>query len=128
MRGLLQLERILFQRPERIDTYVFLKVIALFVLTFLRAQAAQKGVKATVKEIKENMGNVLITETVILPIGMKAYSIGRDTAMNKLFREMFSLPDPAELIKILIDTENSRIDEYVHNWYESFERGKDWSG
>ena len=56
------------------------------------------------------------------------HQIGRDTAMNKLFREMFSLPDPAELIKILIDTENSRIDEYVHNWYESFERGKDWSG
>jgi transposase len=128
MRGLLQLERILFQRPERIDTYVFLKVIALFVLTFLRAQAAQKGVKATVKDIKENMGDVLITETVILPIGMKAYSIGRDTEMNKLFREMFSLPDPVKLIKILIDTELSRIDDYVISWYESYKRARVGSG
>ncbi len=44
MKGLLQLERILFQKPERIDTYIFLKVIALFVLTFMRAQAEQNGI------------------------------------------------------------------------------------
>ena len=35
MKGLLDLERVLFQRPERIDTYVFIKVIAFFVLTFM---------------------------------------------------------------------------------------------
>ena len=74
------------------------------------------------------MGNVLIVETPILPIGMKAYGIGRDTELNKLFREMFSLPDPVDLIKILIDTEKSKIDEYVQNWYESFKREKDGSG
>ena len=103
-------------------------MIALFVLTFMRAQAAKAGIKTTIKDIKENMGNVLVVETTILPIGMKAYGIGRDTELNKLFREMFSLPDPIDLIKILIDTEKSKINEYVQNWHESFKREKDGSG
>lgn len=120
MKGLLQLERILFQKPERIDTYIFLKVIALFVLTFMRAQAEQNGIHKTVKDIKEDMGNVIISETRILPIEMKAYGIGRDTDLNKMFRRMFSLPDPVDLIKILIDSEKSRIDEYVINWYKMY--------
>ena len=94
----------------------------------MRAQAAKAGIKATIKEIKENMGNVLVVETTILPIGMKTYGIGRDTTLNKLFREMFSLPDPVDLIKILIDTENSKVDDYVHVWYETFKREKDGSG
>ncbi len=51
---------------------------------------------------------------------MKAYGIGRDTDLNKMFRRMFSLPDPVDLIKILIDSEKSRIDEYVINWYKMY--------
>ena len=55
MRGILDLERVLYQRPERIDTYVFLKVIALFILAFLRSYATQEGVKTTEKKIQESM-------------------------------------------------------------------------
>jgi transposase len=128
MRGLLDLERILYQRPERIDTYVFLKVIALFVLTFLRARAADAGVKTTVKDIKENMGDMLLVENTILPLGLKTYGIARDTEMNKLFRDMFSLPEPVYLIKIMIETEVAMVDEYVISWHETHERKEDRSG
>jgi hypothetical protein len=54
MRGLLDLERVLYQRPERIDCYIFLKVMAFFVLAFLRSYAAEEGIKATEKEIQLN--------------------------------------------------------------------------
>jgi hypothetical protein len=74
-QGLLDLERILYQRPERIECFVFLKVMALFVLTFMRAYAKQEGVKATEKDIQESMGKMLLVENNILPIEMKSYSI-----------------------------------------------------
>jgi len=110
MRGLLDLERVLYQRPERIDSYVFLKVIALFVLTFMRAYAQQEGVKATEKEIQENM---LLVENNIMPLEMKTYGVARDSKLTKLFREIFSLPEPQTLIKVLNEAEIARVDEYV---------------
>ncbi|KLU59779.1 hypothetical protein CEB3_c39130 [Peptococcaceae bacterium CEB3] len=71
MKGLLNLERILYQRPERIDTYVFLKVIALFVLTFLRSYTAREGVKTTERKLQESMGacsgfNLSYAKTVMI--------------------------------------------------------------
>lgn len=119
MKGILSLERIIYQRPERIDTYVFLKVIALFVLVFLRSYAAQEGVKTTEKKIQESMGDMLLVENQILPLGLKVYGLSRDTDLNRLFRDMFSLPDPLELIKVLNEEEIARVDDYVCAWYEA---------
>ena len=118
MKGILDLERILYQLPERIDTYVFLKVIAFFVLAFLRSYAAQEGVKTTEKKIQESMGDMLLTEISIMPLGMKTYALARDTELNRLFRKIFSLPDPLELIKVLGEAEMSQVDNYVRAWYE----------
>jgi len=120
MRGILDLERILFQRPERIDTYVFLKVIALFILAFLRFHAKQEGIKATEKDIQESMGDMLLVENRILPLGLKTYAIARDTEMNRLFRKIFLLPDPLELIKVMSEAEKARIDDYVLKWYDAW--------
>lgn len=119
MKGILSLERILYQRPERIDTYVFLKVIALFVLVFLRSYAAQEGVKTTEKKIQESMGDMLLVENQVLPLGLKVYGLTRDTDLNRLFRGMFSLPDPLKLIKVLNEAEIARVDDCVCAWYES---------
>lgn len=120
MRGLLELERVLYQRSERIDSYIFLKVIALFILTFLRSYAAQEGIKVTEKKIREGMGDMLLVENRILPLGMKIYAVARDTDLNRLFRKIFSLPEPTKLIKVMSEAEISQVDDYVKKWYKAW--------
>lgn len=120
MRGILDLERVLFQRPERIDCYIFLKVMAFFVLAFLRSYAEREGVKTTEKQIQESMGDILLVENCILPLGVKTYAIARDTELNVLFRKIFSLPEPRVLIKVMSDSEVAQVDYYVRRWYEAW--------
>lgn len=120
MRGLLDLERVLYRRPERIESYVFLKVIALFVLTFMRAHAKQEGVKATEKDIQESMGNLLLVENKIMPLEMKTYGVAGDSKLTQLFRKIFALPEPQTLIKVLNEAEIARVDEYVRKWHEAW--------
>ena len=122
MKGLLDLERVLFQRPERIDTYVFIKVIAFFVLTFMKAYAEQEGIKTAVKKIQEGMGDMLLAESEALPLKLKGYGIARDTELNRLFMNLFSLPDPYEIIRILDEVEIAKVDDYVQSWYKSREK------
>jgi len=113
------LERIVYQREERIDCHVFLRVIAYFVLAFLRVYAEKAGVKTTEKNIQENMGDMLLVEGEILPLGIKTYSVARDTKLNKLLRSTFNLPEPTELIKILNEAVLLQIDARVLNWYKN---------
>ncbi len=120
LRGLLDLERVLFQKPERIDCYVFLKVMALFVLTFMRAYAKEAGMKVTERDIQENMGDMLLVENKILPLNLKYFGVARDTELNKLFREIFALPEPIKLIRVLNAEEIAKTDEYVQKWYEAW--------
>jgi transposase len=117
MKGLLDLEKIIYQIPERIDTYIFLKVIAFFILAFLKTYAENAGLKTTKKGIQESMGDMLIVENKLMPLGMKTYGVARDTALNKLFRKTFLLPEPLDLIKILSEIELTKVNEYVINWY-----------
>lgn len=62
---------------------------------------------------------MLLVENQILPLGLKVYGLSRDTDLNRLFRDMFSLPDPLELIKVLNEEEIARVDDYVCAWYEA---------
>ena len=119
MRGILDLERVLFHRPERIDAYIFLKVIALFVLAFLRGYAEREGIKTTEKQIQESLGDLLLVQNEILPIGLNTYAVGRDCALNRLFRKLFCLPDPLDLIKVLGRIEADSLDDKVKSWYEA---------
>lgn len=118
MKGILDLERIIYQRSERIDAYIFLKIIAYFMLTFLRSFAEKAGVKTTEKKIQESMGDMLLVEGEILPLGVKTYAIARDTELNKLLRKTFDLPEPLDLIKILNEGSLQQIDSCVLQWYE----------
>ena len=47
--------------------------------------------------------------------------------MIKVFRDMFLLPEPVELIRI-IDAEVSMGDDYVLNWHKSYKREKTGQG
>jgi len=119
MKGILDLGKIIYQRPERIDAYIFLKVIAYFMLTFLRSYAEKAGVKTTEKKIQESMGDLLLVEGEILPLGVKTYAVARDTELNKLLRKTFDLPEPPDLIKILSESALQQIDACVIQWYEN---------
>ncbi len=118
LKGILELERIIYQRPERIDAYIFLKIIAYFMLTFLRSFAEKAGVKTTEKKIQESMGDMLLVEGEILPLGVKTYAVARDTDLNKLLRKTFDLPEPLDLIKVLNEGALHKIDASVLQWYE----------
>ena len=65
------------------------------------------------------MGDMLLVENRILPLGMKTYAIARDTDLNRLFRKLFSLPDPRELIRVMREAEKDQVDYYVRKWYET---------
>src|SRR5665648_406528 len=119
LKGILDLERIIYQRPERIDAYIFLKIIAYFMLTFLRSYAEKAGIKTTEKKIQESMGDMLLVEGEILPLGVKTYAVARDTELNKLLRKTFDLPEPLDLIKILNEGAVQQIDTCVIQWYEN---------
>ncbi len=51
-------------------------------------------------------------------LGLKVYGVARDTDLNRMFRKIFSLPNPLELIKVLSEAEIARVDDYVCAWYE----------
>ena len=65
------------------------------------------------------MGDMLLVEGEILPLGVKTYAVARDTELNKLLRRTFDLPEPLELIKILSETAIQQIDTCVIRWYET---------
>lgn len=59
------------------------------------------------------MGDMLLVEGEILPLGIKTYSVARDTELNKFIRKTFGLPEPVTMIKILNDAVLMQIDECV---------------
>ena len=65
------------------------------------------------------MGDMLLAESEALPLKLKGYGIARDTELNRLFMNLFSLPDPYEIIRILDEVEIAKVDDYVQSWYES---------
>ena len=120
MKGILNLGKIIYQKPERIDTYIFLKVIAYFTLAFLRSYAEKEGIKTTEKEIQEGMGDLLVTSVEIMPLGINSYAVARDCEMNRMIRRIFQLPDPVKLIKVLNDAENARVEESIKLLYKEW--------
>lgn len=120
LKGLLDLERVYHRLPERIDTYIFLKGIALFVLTYMCVVAKDSDVKTTIRKLLESMGDMILAENNIEPLDMKIYTLGRDTELNKFFRNYFKLPDPVIFIDELTEIEFNKLEEYVLKWYKSY--------
>jgi transposase len=119
MKGILDMGRIIYQIPERVDAYIFLKIVAFFILAFLRSYAEREGIKTTEKRIQESMGDMLLVEGEILPLGIKTYAVARDTELNKFIRKTFELPEPVVIIKILNDAVSEQIDECILGWYKN---------
>ncbi len=117
MRGLFELERVLFTRDERIHCFLFLKIIASFALLYLKHLADSEGIKTTPQKIQRNMGDVSVTETTIEPLGIKIFGLSNDTELNLFFREAFTLPDPVHSVQQLNELQISYIRNAIQNWY-----------
>ena len=86
----------------------------------MRSYADEAGIKTTEKKIQESMGDMLIVENQVVPLGVKSYAVASDSELNRLFLKTFGLPEPVELIKILNDKALTRVDECVLRWYETW--------
>ena len=120
LRGILDLERILYRREERIETYIFLKIIALFVLAFLRFLMGEEGIAVTEESLREALGKLHLVEAVIEPLGIKIFIIAKDTEISQTVRDLCNLPPPENLILELNPIEAVAIEEAVDRW------NRDW--
>ena len=102
LKGLLDLERIFMQIPERIDAYLFIKVLAYFVLAFLRWFAQENGYgKMTESKIQDQLSELGISRISIEPLGIDKWSVANDNPLTIFFRSSLGLPDPHVAINIL---------------------------
>lgn len=117
MKGLLNLEQVFLQLPERIDCYLFLKVLAYFVLALLRWTAEEKKfAKTTEKKIQDTLGDMFISETSIEPLAISSYAVGSDSLFTQWIRDEFDLPNPYEVIEELNSDAELRIDAAISEW------------
>lgn len=122
LKGLLDLERIFMQIPERIDAYLFIKVLAYFVLAFLRWYAEEHGYgKMTESKIQDQLSEMGISRISIEPLGIDKWSVANDNPLTIFFRSSLGLPDPHETINILntlADAER-QITLWLHDWVQT---------
>ena len=121
LKGLLDLERIFMQIPERIDAYLFVKVLAYFVLAFLRWYAEEHGYgKITEWKIQDQLSEMGISRISIEPLGIDKWSVANDNPLTIFFRSSLGLPDPHEAINIL----NGLVDaeRQITLWLQAWEQ------
>ena len=114
LKGLLDLERIFMQIPERIDAYLFIKVLA-----FLRWYAEEHGYgKMTESKIQDQLSEMGISRISIEPLGIDKWSVANDNPLTMFFRSSFGLPDPHETINILntLTDADRQIALWLHDW------------
>jgi transposase len=121
LKGILDLEEMYINLPERIDAYVFLKVLACFVLTFLKFYTKEHGqIKTSEKKIQKELGELLVSEITVSPLEIPFYTTGNETTLTKFIRESFELPDPMEVVKELNEDIFECIDIDINSWYEKW--------
>jgi hypothetical protein len=122
LKGLLDLERIFMQIPERIDAYLFIKVLAYFVLAFLRWFAQEHGYgKMTESKIQNQISEMGISRISIEPLGIDKWSVANDNPLTIFFRSSLGLPDPHEAINILngLTDAKRQITLWLQAWEQS---------
>ena len=122
LKGLLDLERIFMQIPERIDAYLFIKVLAYFVLAFLRWFAQEHGYgKMTESKIQDQLSEMGISRISIEPLGIDKWSVANDNPLTIFFRSSLGLPDPHEAINILnaLTDPKRQITLWLQAWEQS---------
>ena len=123
LKGLLDLERIFMQIPERIDAYLFIKVLAYFVLAFLRWFAQEHGYgKMTESKIQDQLSELGISRISIEPLGINKWSVANDNPLTIFFRSSLGLPDPHEAINILNDLTDPK--RQITLWLQAWEQSQ----
>jgi len=126
LKGILDLERIFLQTPERIDTYLFIKVLAYFVLAFLRWYGETNGLKhekkLTETNIQDEFSNLAIGRVEVQPIGVAKWSVSNDNSMALWYRTKLGLPDPHADIEILNNYAMDDIDGAFQRWFNQWEQ------
>ena len=121
LKGLLDLERIFMQIPERIDAYLFIKVLAYFVLAFLRWFAQEHGYgKMTESKIQDQLSELGISRISIEPLGIDKWSVSNDNPLTIFFRSSLGLPDPHEAINILNGLMDAKLQ--ITLWLQAWEQ------
>lgn len=122
LKGLFDLERIFIQIPERIDAYLFVKVLAYFVLAFLRWYAEEQGYgKLTETKIQDQLSELGISRISIEPLGIDKWSVANDNPLATFYRSSLGLPDPHEFIEILngLTDAQQQITQWLHTWEQT---------
>lgn len=126
LKGLFDLERIFIQIPERIDAYLFVKVLAYFVLAFLRWYAEEQGYgKLTEVKIQDQFSELGISRIRMEPLGIDKWSVANDNPLATFYRASLGLPDPHEFIEILNEMTDAeqQITQWLHTWEQTQSMG-----
>ncbi|MBS4024108.1 MAG: hypothetical protein KGZ96_00370 [Clostridia bacterium] len=105
----------------KIDAYLFVKVLAYFVLAFLRWYAEEHGYgKITESKIQDQLSEMSISRISIEPLGIDKWSVANDNPLTIFFRSSLGLPDPHEAINIL----NGLVDakRQITLWLQAWEQ------
>jgi transposase len=120
LKGLFDLERIFIQIPERMDAYLFVKVLAYFILAFLRWYTDEHGYgKMTESKIQDQLSELGISCISIDPLGIEKWSVANDNPLTMFLRSSLGLPDPHEDIKVLNDLINEK--QLIIKWHQTWE-------
>jgi transposase len=123
LKGLLDLERIFMQIPERIDAYLFIKVLAYFVLAFLRWFAQEYGYgKMTESKIQDQLSEMGISRISIEPLRIDKWSVANDNPLTIFFRSSLGLPDPHEAINMLNGLTDAK--RQIMLWLQAWEQSQ----
>ncbi len=121
LKGLLDLERIFIRIPERTDAYLFIKVLAYYVLAFLRWYTEEHGYgKLTESKIQDQLSELGISRISIDPLGINKWSVANDNPLTIYLRESLGLPDPHEAIDILNDSVD--VHRQIGLWFQDWEK------
>lgn len=120
LKGMLDLERIFIQIPERIDAYLFIKVLAYFVLAFLRWYTEEQGYgKMTESKIQDQLSELGLSRISIEPLGIDKWSVANDNPLTIFLRSSLGLPDPHETITLLNDLTD--VEQRITLWLQEWE-------
>jgi transposase len=115
LKGILDLERLFVREPERIDAYIFLKVLAYFVLAFLRWYLLEKcNVKTTESKVQEALGNINIVEGEFSSSNITFCGITGDNMLSKLIREKFGLTNPYKSINEINENNVKKVIDWLY--------------
>ena len=118
LKGILELERVFIQEPERIDAYIFLKIIAYFVLSFLRWYVNEKcNAKTTESKIQNSFGDINIIEGELSPTGITFCEITGDSQFCKIIRDSLGLSNPYSVTRELNAKNIEKFRKWLCNWH-----------